>query len=132
MVQIDDWIGKILPHKISGVERLLAVIKEVSSVEQREEDDICQELIGDLLAKRESNRALKVSWDALSAREQQVAALCCLGQTNRQISTRLYISEDTVKTHIRNVTLKFSLRSKAELRGALAGWDFSGWADTRP
>lgn len=127
MVQIEDWVGKILPHKISGVERLLAVIKEVSNVEQREEDDICQELIGDLLAKRESTRALKRGWDALSAREQEVAALTCLGQTNRQISARLYISEDTVKTHIRNVALKFGFRSKANLRAALAEWDFSDW-----
>jgi len=132
MVQIDDWIGKILPHKIGGMEQLLAVIKEVSSEEHREEDDICQELIGDLLAKRESTRALKISWDALSAREQQVTGLCCLGQTNRQISARLSISEDTVKTHIRNVTLKFGLHSKADLRMALAGWYFSEWANTRP
>lgn len=128
MVQIDDWIGKILPHnKASGVERLLAVIKEVSTLDERAEDDICQELVNDLLAKRDETRELKKSWDTLSAREQQVAALTCLNQTNRQISARLVISEDTVKTHIRNVSLKFGLHSKAELRGALSGWDFSDW-----
>lgn len=129
MVQIDEWIGKVLSHnnKVSGVERLLAVIKEVSTTDGRGEEDICQELIGDLLAKRETNRALKSNWDTLSVREQQVAALACLGQTNRQISARLIISEDTVKTHIRNVTIKFGLRSKVELRTALSGWDFSDW-----
>lgn len=129
MVQIENWIGKVLPHnnKTGGVERLLTVIREVSAADRRGEDDICEELIGDLLAKREATRVLKGCWDTLSLREQQVAGLTCLGKTNRQISARLVISEDTVKTHIRNVTLKFGLHSKSELRAALSGWDFSDW-----
>ena len=49
------------------------------------------------------------------------------GCTNRQIAARLVLSPETVKTHLRSVLHKFGLRSKAELRQALAGWDFSGW-----
>jgi DNA-binding CsgD family transcriptional regulator len=70
---------------------------------------------------------LLARWGFLSAREQQVAALTCLNFTNRQIAARLRITPETAKTHVRNVLRKFDLHSKAELRRALADWDFSAW-----
>jgi DNA-binding CsgD family transcriptional regulator len=56
-----------------------------------------------------------------------VAALTRLNFTNRQIAARLMITPETAKTHVRNVLRKFDLHSKAELRRALADWDFSAW-----
>jgi DNA-binding CsgD family transcriptional regulator len=56
-----------------------------------------------------------------------VTALTCLGYTNRQIAARLVLSPETVKTHLRNVLRKFDLPTKAELRRALADWDFGDW-----
>lgn len=37
------------------------------------------------------------------------------GRTNRQIAEVLFISESTVKTHVRNICSKYDVRSKAEL-----------------
>ena len=62
-------------------------------------------------------------------REQQIAALACMNYTNRQIAAHLFISPETVKTHMRNVLRKFDLHSKAELRQTLGDWDFSSWAE---
>ena len=66
---------------------------------------------------------------SLTPREQDVAALACLGYTNRQIAARLGISPDTVKTHVRNLLHKFELHSKDELRSLLQDWDFSAWEE---
>ena len=89
------------------------------------------ELIPDILAAGLSQyRSLEESWpkwESLSRRECDIAALTCLGYTNRQISARLSLSPETIKTHVRNVLLKFGVKSKAELRHILACWDFSGW-----
>ncbi len=79
------------------------------------------------LVQRKTAEINLARWEALSPREQQVAALVCLGFTNRQIADHLVLSHETVKTHVRNVLYKFDLRSKAELRQALADWDFSAW-----
>ncbi len=67
-------------------------------------------------------------WESLSAREQEVTALLCLDFSTNQIANRLYLSPTTVKTHVRNILLKFSLNSREELRLALSDWDFHEWA----
>ena len=41
------------------------------------------------------------------------------GVINRQIAARLGVSEETVKTHVRNALVKFNLHGKGELRMAL-------------
>jgi len=56
-----------------------------------------------------------------------VAALTCLGYTNRQIAAKLKISPDTVKGYVRQVLVKFNLHGKNELRTLLSAWDFSDW-----
>jgi DNA-binding NarL/FixJ family response regulator len=43
------------------------------------------------------------------------------------MATRLVLSQETVKTHVRNVLQKFKLRNRSELRYALADWDFGAW-----
>ena len=66
-------------------------------------------------------------WDQLTPREQEVAAYVCLGYTNYQIARRLVISTSTVKSHIRNLLIKFGLNGKLELKMVLDDWDFSQW-----
>ena len=68
-------------------------------------------------------------WYALTPREQQVAALACLGYTNDEIASDLVISVNTVRTHMRAILDKFDVASKGELRVRLAHWDFAGWME---
>ena len=51
----------------------------------------------------------------LTAREAEVAALAGLGQTAREISESLHISERTVETHLANAYPKLGVASKREL-----------------
>lgn len=56
----------------------------------------------------------------LTPRQRDVARLAAQGSTNRQIAAALYVSTETVKTHMAHVLGKFGLRTKADLRLLLA------------
>ncbi len=95
--------------------------------EHRSAEEVQADLIEAGLAQRANQDSLVQRWQRLSAREQQVAALTCLGYTNRQIGARLYITTETVRTHMKNLLVKFNLHGKAEPKKALEKWDFSEW-----
>jgi len=54
-------------------------------------------------------------WDALSKREQQIAQLVSEGLTTKQIAQTAFISENTVKQHLKRVFAKTEVRNRAEL-----------------
>lgn len=51
----------------------------------------------------------------LSDREQEVLGLVAQGATNREIAATLYISENTVNYHIKNILSKLHLRNRAQV-----------------
>lgn len=108
-------------------EDLLQSLQTIAEREQRLTGEVASELLNSALARRQVDDGLVSRWGFLTPREQQVAALTCLNFTNRQIAARLLITPETAKTHVRNVLRKFDLHSKAELRRALAEWDFNAW-----
>jgi DNA-binding NarL/FixJ family response regulator len=85
---------------------------------------------GNAGGRRSTDRAsfeLYDRWLALSAREQDVVALTCLGYKNQQIAFHLGLSVTTVKSYIQNVCYKLNVHSKTEIRLAFVHWDFSKW-----
>ena len=93
--------------------------------QRRSPDDVVSEIVSSVLASGALDADLWRRWQSLSPREQQVAALTCLGYTNPQIAARLGLAVETVRTHTRNVQFKFNVNSKADLRLLLSAWDFS-------
>ena len=55
----------------------------------------------------------------ISSRETEVLNLIIEGATNGEISAKLYISENTVKFHVRNILKKTGCSNRAELLAAL-------------
>jgi len=95
--------------------------------QQRPEQEVQAEALAAGLAQLQTADWLVTCWNSLSSREQEIAALACLGYTNRQMAGRMQLSMETVKTHMSNVLYKFHLHSKLELRRALSNWNFSDW-----
>ncbi|HBG00340.1 MAG TPA: helix-turn-helix transcriptional regulator [Firmicutes bacterium] len=57
--------------------------------------------------------------DPLTVREQEVLGEILAGKSNREIAAALYITENTVKTHARNIYSKYAVHSRAELISTL-------------
>jgi DNA-binding NarL/FixJ family response regulator len=56
----------------------------------------------------------QVSTPRVSARELEVLQLVAQGLNNREIGKRLFISENTVKNHVRNILEKLQLHSRMD------------------
>ena len=52
--------------------------------------------------------------DGLTAREGEVLTLVAAGRSNREIASGLFVSEATVKTHIKNIFAKVGARDRAQ------------------
>ncbi|MGH7702064.1 MAG: helix-turn-helix domain-containing protein, partial [Gemmatimonadales bacterium] len=65
--------------------------------------------------------AMLPEWSALSRAEQDVAVLAAEGHTNAQISERLFVSVNTVKTHLTRVFTKLDVTSRRELTRLAVG-----------
>jgi DNA-binding NarL/FixJ family response regulator len=51
----------------------------------------------------------------LSPRETEVLALLSKGKTNKELSQELFISENTVKVHLRNIMEKLNVRNRSQV-----------------
>ena len=58
--------------------------------------------------------ASRMSGNALTGREADVLKLLARGRSNKEIGSDLYISETTVKTHLRSVFAKLNVMSRTE------------------
>ena len=76
--------------------------------------------LAELVATGARPRRVSVSGrDSLTPSELRVAELVTDGHTNREIAQRLFITQKTVETHLRNVFRKLGLESRAQLALAL-------------
>jgi len=67
------------------------------------------------LAKRDGQeRVQQVPAPRLTEREMQVLKLVARGMNNRDIAKELFISENTVKNHVRNILEKLQIHSRME------------------
>ncbi len=67
------------------------------------------------LARRpEEERAQQVPPPRLTDREMEVLKLVAKGMNNRDIARELFISENTVKNHVRNILEKLQIHSRME------------------
>jgi RNA polymerase sigma factor (sigma-70 family) len=51
--------------------------------------------------------------DALSPREQEVLTLVAEGDSNQEIGSKLFISEETVKSHVKRILRQLGARNRA-------------------
>ena len=85
-------------------ETLLEQIKQIAQGEV-----ILSDSIKDLLLER---RHEQNPLDSLTDREMDVLRQIATGLSNKQIAAQLFISEETVKVHIRNLLRKLNVHSR--------------------
>ena len=69
------------------------------------------EIVSHMLRHRETNSSRR---PALTGREIEILQSIARGMTSKEIGDRLYISENTVKNHVRNILDKLGLHSRGE------------------
>jgi DNA-binding CsgD family transcriptional regulator/tetratricopeptide (TPR) repeat protein len=80
---------------------------------------IFEQLGAPLWAAKASRELAKVSaqitTEGLTLTEHRLATLVAQGLTNRQVAALMFVSENTVQTHIKNIFRKLGVRSRTEL-----------------
>jgi DNA-binding NarL/FixJ family response regulator len=52
--------------------------------------------------------------DSLTAREREVLVALASGASNAELARRLFVSEETIRTHVKRVLQKLALRDRAQ------------------
>ena len=110
--------------KDSSPEELVEAIRRVHRGEPSLEPDIARKVLQELSRPGDE----KPTSDPLTERELEVLRLIAQGLSNKEIASRLFISEWTVRTHVSNVLGKLHLASRTQaalyaLRSGLASID---------
>ncbi|MDP2743498.1 MAG: response regulator transcription factor [Dehalococcoidia bacterium] len=80
----------------------------------------------DEFARSAKAAVLRSHKDELSEREKQVLRLIAQGSTNKNIAASLYVSEHTVRYHIKNILAKLHLRNRAHAAAYAAQQGLAG------
>jgi RNA polymerase sigma factor (sigma-70 family) len=77
---------------------------------------VAADLLRQALEREDRRKRAEAALAALTPRQRQVALLAAEGRTNREIARELWLSPETVKTHLRRALEHFGVHSKSELR----------------
>jgi DNA-binding NarL/FixJ family response regulator len=98
-----------------SVEEVADSIRAVMQGESKITPSMASKLINEFsaMSKRVDERQ-RLPVPQLTARELEVLKLVAKGMSNREIADELFISENTVKNHVRNILEKLHLHSRME------------------
>ncbi len=97
-----------------SIENLIKTITLVAEGEVIVSPPMAARLLAEINLLEEHKGAAKAGGVSLSKREQAVLSLVAQGLTNREIATSLFISEHTVKVHLRNIMGKFHAHTRQQ------------------
>lgn len=101
-------------RKTEGVDELLATIKAAAAGEILIDRGALARLLPLVAREREAKRDAQQLIGQLTEREREILGLLAEGLRNDDIAARLYISPQTVQTHVRNLLSKLGVHSKLE------------------
>jgi DNA-binding CsgD family transcriptional regulator len=101
---------RVVTQKVSTARRQQMIVK---SFRLADRVDASVTLLFKCAEESEAQRL--PAWDVLTRREQEIAQLVSHGLTTRQIAEQAFISENTVKQHLKRVFAKTDVKNRAEL-----------------
>ncbi len=98
-----------------SIEEVATAIRAVHGGQSLISPSMASKLITEFASmSRRGDEAKQVPAPRLTDREMEVLKLVATGMNNRDIAKALFISENTVKNHIRNILEKLQLHSRME------------------
>jgi two-component system, NarL family, response regulator YdfI len=106
-----SWVHKALSEGLRGVLPLRARDREVELAVESAAHGLVT-LFPDYLPQRQQEAVLEPS--PLSQREQEVLGYLALGGSNKEIASKINISEHTVKFHLNSIFAKLRANNRSE------------------
>jgi len=100
--------------KDDAAEAVLAAVKSAADGEVLIDPATLARLLPQVAREREQQRDALALLGDLTDREREILTLLAQGMRNDDIATQLYISPQTVQTHVRNILGKLRVHSKLE------------------
>ena len=97
-----------------SLDELRAAVATVATGDSLLSPSLVSQLLDELVSLSDRRERRSVGAIALSHREREVLGLVAEGMNNRSIAEKLYISENTVKNHVRNIHEKLGVHSRME------------------
>jgi DNA-binding NarL/FixJ family response regulator len=102
--------------KTIDAERLAENIRSVQGGELLLAPSVASRVVQQLSRIQEKAERSEEALAILTPREREVFGLAGSGMRNSEIAAALFLSEKTIKTHLRNIYSKLKLTNKADLR----------------
>jgi len=100
--------------KDEAADEVLTAVRAASEGDVLIDPDLLARLLPRVAKDREERREVRARFARLSDREWEILGELAQGRRNDDIATRLYISPQTVQTHVRNLLGKLEVHSKLE------------------
>jgi DNA-binding NarL/FixJ family response regulator len=118
---IDDYVYAALRAGASGfllkdapADELVRAVRVVAAGDALLAPSITRRMIADLVSRHAAPRRSPDELARLTPRETEVLGLIARGMSNAEIAASLFVSEETVKTHVGKVFSKLGLRDRAQ------------------
>ncbi len=100
--------------KSAAIDSVGRALRSVASGEAAVSRSLTSHLIEILRSTTEDGRGMRPVKSPLTTREWEVLDLICAGLSTREISGKLFLSEDTVYSHTKSILRKLGVHSRAE------------------
>ena len=100
--------------KDDAAQEVLAAVKAAADGEVLIDPETLARLLPQVAREREMTRDALILLNDLTDREREILSLLAQGMRNDDIALQLYISPQTVQTHVRNILGKLRVHSKLE------------------
>lgn len=120
--ELDEYVYDAVLAGASGFllkrtppEEVVAGIRAVASGDALLAPSVTRRLLEDFVKARSGRRPLnKSAIDRLTPREAEVLVEMAKGLSNQEIAQELFVSEGTVKTHVKRILMKLALRDRVQ------------------
>lgn len=119
--ELDEYVFEALGSGASGFllkrtppEELVAGIRVVAGGDSLLSPSVTRRLVDEFARRPPLDTAAAGALEALTERERQVLGLVARGLANPELAQRLYLSEATVKTHVKHILMKLGVRSRVQ------------------
>jgi RNA polymerase sigma factor (sigma-70 family) len=120
--ELDEYVYDAVLAGASGFllkrtppEEVVAGIRAVASGDALLAPSVTRRLLEDFVKARSGRRPLnKSAIDRLTPREAEVLVQMAKGLSNQEIAQELFVSEGTVKTHVKRILMKLALRDRVQ------------------